>query len=124
MKLRYLLILILFFNSACSVYRSDGRKDFESLDFSKASFYLMDCQKVESHSKLKDQLINFGYEEEASTPFSILSKNEAPYFHVVSLTDINQSCHWAFANKESFLENSAEFIDMLATFSLNESTTP
>lgn len=124
MKLWPLLLSILLFNSACSVYRSDGRKEFESLDFSKASFYLMSCQQVKSYTELQDDLLGNGYEEETSSPYFIWSKKETPYFHVISLANSYESCHWVFENKESFIKNTSDFIDMLATTTSEESTTP
>lgn len=123
MKLWPLLLLILLINSACSVYRSDGRKEFESLDFSKASFYLMNCQVVTS-SKIYDDLLESGFEEETSSPFLIWSKDESHYLHVISLAHPNETCHWAFQDKHSFIKNTPDFIDMLVTTTSEESTTP
>lgn len=124
MKSWFFLLLILLFNSACSVYRSDGRKEFESLDFSKASFYLMSCQKIVSYSDFQDYLLKSGYEEETSSPYLIWSKNETPYLEVISSTKRSESCHWVFANKESFLKHESDFINMLATTTSEESTAP
>lgn len=124
MKPWTLILSILLMNSACSVYRSDGRKEFESLDFSKASFYLMNCQKIESYSALQNTLLNSGYDEMTLSPYFIWSRKEVSYLHVVSLSEDTKSCHWAFENQESFLKNSSDFIDMLETTTSEESTAP